>query len=94
MLLCDLHESQLCGVGYFISGRMNSLNFILAITGSDRPAGCALSLSASCTYVCETEGEDIKYGFCLIMFSVHCSQSELLSHPSDLLLESSTACLS
>lgn len=41
------HESQLYGVGYFISVRINSLNFILAITGSDRPAGFALSLSAS-----------------------------------------------
>lgn len=41
------HESQLYSVGYFISRRMNSLIFFLAITGSDRPAGCALSLSAS-----------------------------------------------
>lgn len=41
------HESQLYSVSYFLSGRMNSLNLIFAITGSIRPAGFALSLSAS-----------------------------------------------
>lgn len=56
---------------------MNSLHLILTITGSDRPACHALCLSAPVLNVCETEGEERKRGLCLIMFSVHCSQSEL-----------------
>lgn len=40
-------ESQLYSVGYFVTGRMNSLNLILAITGSNKTAGFALSLNAS-----------------------------------------------
>lgn len=37
---------------------------------------CPVS-QCSCIYVCEMEGEERKRGLCLIMFSVHCSQSEL-----------------
>lgn len=42
----------------FISGRINYFNSIFTITGSVRPAGYTLCLSASALNVCETEGKE------------------------------------
>lgn len=92
MLLCETWESTIyCGLFYKCKNQL--FKFYSCHNRIWQACKFCLESQCFCAYVCEIEGEERRCSLCLSMFSVHCSQSELLSHPSDLLLESSAACL-